>query len=102
MDRSDTYKINDRSQDHGDPSESFRSYGLPKVIVSDNRPGFVCEEFQQFIRMNGIRHIVSSPYHPASNAAAGRAVQVVKQALQKQVLDKDSTSLRYNIGCQIF
>jgi ribosomal protein L31E len=70
----------------------FSSYGLPEVIVPDNGPGFVSQEFQRFIQMNGIRHIVSPPYHPAFNRPAERAVQIVKQALQKQVLDKDSTS----------
>ena len=65
----------------------FASYGLPETIVSDNGPGFVSKEFQRFTEANGIRHIVSPPYHPASNGAAERAVQVVKQALRKQVFD---------------
>ena len=70
----------------------FSSYGLPEVLVSDNGPGFVSKEFQRFTEANGIRHIVSPPYHPASNGAAERAVQVVKQALRKQVLDTESAS----------
>ena len=70
----------------------FSSYGLPEVLVSDNGPGFVSKEFQRFTEANGIRHIVSPPYHPASNGAAERAVQVVKQALRKQVLDTKSAS----------
>ena len=65
----------------------FSSYGLPETIVSDNAPGFISKEFQKFTTANGIRHIVSPPYHPASNGAAERAVQVVKQALRKHVLD---------------
>lgn len=62
--------------------EVFARYGLPKNIVSDNGPQFVAEEFQQFMRANGIRHIRTSPYHPASNGAAERVVQTVKKAIR--------------------
>ena len=67
-------------------------YGLPEVLVSDNGPGFVSKEFLRFTEANGVRHIVSPPYHPASNGAAERAVQLVKQALRNQVQDTKSAS----------
>ena len=34
--------------------------------------------------MNGIRHIISALYQPASNGLAERAVQIMKQGLRKQ------------------
>ena len=37
--------------------------------------------------MNGVKHIRLSPYHPASNGAAERVVQIVKQALQAGLHD---------------
>ena len=40
-------------------------------------------EFEQFLALNGIRHIPSSPYHPASNGQAKQAVQTVKKGGQK-------------------
>ena len=43
-----------------------------------------CEcRIQAFLECNGIRHITSAPYHPASNGFAERAVQVVKSGLKK-------------------
>lgn len=61
--------------------EMFSRFGLPRELVSDNGPQFMSEEFKQFMTANGIKHICCSPYHPASNGAAERFVQTVKQAL---------------------
>ena len=50
----------------------FASYGLPQQVVSDNGPQFTAYEFQTFLRQNGVKHIRSAPYHPASNGQAER------------------------------
>ena len=62
--------------------ELFARFGIPQQLVSDNGPQFVSEEFKQFMSANGIKHIRSSPYHPASNGATERMVQTVKLALK--------------------
>ena len=41
-------------------------------------------EFKQFLKRQGIKHIVSAPYHPSTNGLAERAVQVVKRGLRKK------------------
>ena len=61
---------------------SSSRFGIPEQIVSDNGAQFVSEEFQAFIKSNGIRYITSAPYHPASNGLAERAVQTFKHALR--------------------
>ena len=61
----------------------FATHGLPKVVVSDNGSVFTSSEFQQFMTNNGIQHIRTAPYHPASNGLAERAVQTVKEGLRK-------------------
>ena len=64
----------------------FSSYGLPEEVVYDNGPKLVSHDFSSFIKMNGIKHTLTPPYHPASNGAAERSVQILKQALRKQIV----------------
>lgn len=61
----------------------FACHGLPDLVVSDNGPAFVSGSFKDFLRQNGIRQILTPPYHPASNGAAERAVQTIKLKLKK-------------------
>ena len=56
----------------------FATYGLPEQLISDNGPQFTSEEFQTFMKQNGIKHIRCAPYHPSSNGAAEQFVQTFK------------------------
>lgn len=62
---------------------TFARYGMPEMIVTDNGSCFKSKEFEQFLLSNGIKHVTSAPYHPASNGLAERAVQILKQGLKK-------------------
>lgn len=48
----------------------FATHGLPDVIVSYHGASFTSEEFKEFARHNGIRHVTTAPYHPHSNGHA--------------------------------
>ena len=61
----------------------FARFGLPETVVTDNGSGFVSQEFEEFLRKNGIKHITSASYHPATNGLAERAVQILKRGLKK-------------------
>lgn len=61
----------------------FSSYGLPKEVVTDNGPQYVSQEFESFLAKNGVKHITSPAYHPASNGLAERLVQNLKKSLAK-------------------
>ena len=63
--------------------EIFATDGLPITVVSDNGPSFTSHEFQQFLKGNGINHVTVSPYHPASNGQAERAVRVLNEGIEK-------------------
>ncbi len=62
----------------------FATHGLPEMLVTDNGTPFVSEEIELFYKQNGIRHVRSAPYHPATNGLAERAVQSVKSFLKKE------------------
>ena len=50
----------------------FCRHGIPTQLVSDNGPPFKSEEFNHFMKSNGIKHIRSARYHPATNDLAER------------------------------
>lgn len=65
----------------------FSVHGIPEQVVSDNGPQFSSAEFSQFCKVNGVKHIRVSPYHPASNGLAERFVQTFKKAMKRGVKD---------------
>ncbi len=62
--------------------EKFARFGIPEQLASNNGPQFVSEEFHSFLAANGVKHLRSAPYHPATNGAAERLVQTVKRAIK--------------------
>jgi len=67
--------------------EVFSTHGLPESIVSDNATVFRSAEFADFTSGNGIKHMFSAPYHPATNGLAERAVQTFKGAMKRMTGD---------------
>ena len=83
--------------------KSFASLGIPQLIVLDNAAMFTGEEFGEFLKKNGIRHVRSPPYHPASNGPIERAVQTFKEGMKRLKSGTLSTRLsrlllRYRIA----
>ena len=58
--------------------EVFARYGLPEHLHSDNGRQFTSEVFQNFMKVNNIKHTFSAPYHPATYGQAERFVQTFK------------------------
>lgn len=62
--------------------EFFSTYGIPSVFVSDNGPQFTSADFEKFLKLNGVVHKFSAPYHPATNGQAERFIQTMKSKLK--------------------
>ena len=61
----------------------FAYWGCPDVIVTDNGPQFISEEFGSFCSKYGTLNTTVSPYHPRSNGQAERAVATFKNFIRK-------------------
>ena len=63
-------------------SQVFASFGIPKILVSDNSPEFVSSDLKQWCESLGIKKMESPIYHARANGIAERAVQTVKRAIR--------------------
>ncbi|XP_058017270.1 uncharacterized protein K02A2.6-like [Ahaetulla prasina] len=61
----------------------FVTHGLPDTLVSDNGPQFTATQFEGYLAEEGIRHVLSAPFHPATNGLAERSVRSAKEALSR-------------------
>ncbi|KFD46515.1 hypothetical protein M513_12600, partial [Trichuris suis] len=74
----------------------FATHGIPEVLVTDNGPQFVSEEFSSFCIQQGVNHVTTAPYMPHSNGQAERFVDTLKRALAKSRNDKGTTLEKLN------
>ena len=72
----------------------FATHGLPTQVVTDNGPQFISQEFEVFLKANGIQHYRSAPYHPATNGEAEHYVQTFKQAMRAAKNDPGTLSTK--------
>ncbi|ESK83158.1 hypothetical protein Moror_14995 [Moniliophthora roreri MCA 2997] len=53
----------------------YKRYGLPDKIISDRDPRFAAAVFQETIRLLGVKHAMSTAYHPQSDGETERVNQ---------------------------
>lgn len=70
-------------------------FGLPDTLVSDNGTAFVSEEFKSFCNSNGISHVTSPAYHPASNGQAESYVKIIKKGIKASLLSNKRADLQH-------
>ena len=70
----------------------FSTHGIPYFLVRDNGSSFSRQEFNEFCKVKGIKHLKIAPYHPSSNGAAEHSVQTFKTELKKIISDLDSVT----------
>ena len=72
----------------------FAAHGLPDQLVSDNGSQFTSDEFTQFLRRNGMKHVRTAPYHLATNDLAESFVKTLKKAI---LAGKDGRSPQHKL-----
>ena len=50
--------------------------------MTDNGPSLKSESFRRVVSLNGIQHLTSAPYHPASNGLAERDFQERREKVE--------------------
>ena len=61
----------------------FSRYGLPRELQSDRGTNFTSRCFESKLQELGIKHILSTPYHPESQGVLERFHSTLKSALTK-------------------
>lgn len=72
----------------------FSTFGVPEELSSDGGPEFAASATREFLSRWGVKHRISSAYHPQSNGRAEVAVKSAKRLLRSNisptgVLDND-------------
>lgn len=70
--------------------DCFSRFGLPNTIVTDNGTAFCSKELRNFCSLNGISHVPSPAYHPASNGQAKSYVKIVKKGIKSSLLASEN------------
>lgn len=65
----------------------FSTFGLPKILQTDQGSNFLSKMFSQVLKSLSIIHRVSSAYHPQSQGALERFHQILKSMLKKYCAD---------------
>jgi putative transposase len=60
------------------------------VLLSDNGAGYISQQFNQYLRMVGVRHITASPFHPQTNGKIERYHRTIKWEINQVPYDMPS------------
>ena len=67
-------------------------------IISDNGPQFIAKDFKEFIRINGMTHVRTSPFYPQSNGKQERMQGLIKQECIRPKCPKSVQQARQMVG----
>lgn len=60
----------------------FARYSLPLYFVIHNGPQWTSNKFAIFMSNNGVHHLLTAPFHPATKGAAENSVKSVKNCVK--------------------
>jgi putative transposase len=53
------------------------------VLLTDNGAGYISQQFNEYLKMVGIKHITASPYHPQTNGKIERYHRTIKSEINQ-------------------
>ena len=65
--------------------EIFARYGTPREIISDGGEQFTSHMITKLMEKYGIKHRITTPYHPQANDQVGSTNKVLENILTKTV-----------------
>ena len=68
-------------------------YGIPDELVSDSGSQYTSQDFKNFAKEYGFKHVTTSPYHHQSNGKVASAVKEAKKILKKSAVSKSDPYL---------
>ena len=71
----------------------FAREGLPEFLVTDNGVQLTSHKMKEFLKGNGITHLLASLYHPQTNGLVERMNRTVKEGVQIGKLEGKSPVL---------
>ena len=75
----------------------FPRHGFPEILISDNGREFTANEIRDYLDSVGVKHNITTPYHPQSNGKTERMVQTLKSILRR-LLNGDRASWEDHLG----
>ena len=66
----------------------YRGHGVPKVLLTDQRPNVDGQKVREMCRQLGIEKRHTTAYHPQADGMAERGIGAVKQTLRCLLLDR--------------
>jgi len=53
------------------------------VLLSDNGAGYISQQFNEYLRLVGIKHITAAPFHPQTNGKIERYHRTLKGGINR-------------------
>jgi transposase len=60
------------------------------VLLSDNGAGYISQQFNEYLRLVGIKHITAAPFHPQTNGKIERYHRTLKEGINQVPYDMPS------------
>ncbi|OWK64041.1 Pol polyprotein [Lonchura striata] len=82
--------------------QAFSMLGVPKLIKTDNAPGYTSREFAGFLQQWGIEHKTGIAYSPSGQAVVERTHQNIKRMLKQQLSASKHESPQVQLSRALF